>query len=107
MFVAALLVALQIGAARQLAVGKLLVATGKSHDPDLAHSVILLIHYDRDGAIGLILNHPVKDVYFGGPIALGVHTLFRSSTKPETGQRVFGDVYIATKRISGGRVYAG
>src|SRR5215472_11981512 len=100
MFLAALVLALQMGAAQQLGVGKLLVATGKSHDPDLAQSVILLIHYDQDGAIGLILNHPVNEVYFGGPIALGVHTLFRSSTKPETGQRLFADVYIAPQKIS-------
>ena len=37
-------------------VGKLLVATEKSHDPDLAKSVVLIVHSDKDGAIGLILN---------------------------------------------------
>ncbi len=41
-----------------LAAGKLLVATAKSHDPDFARSVILLIHYDSESAIGLMLNKP-------------------------------------------------
>ena len=93
--------------AQEATVGKLLVATRKSHDPDLAKSVLLLIHSDKDGAMGLILNRPVKDVYFGGPVALGARCLFRSAKKPETGERVFGDVFVATKPVAKGRVYAG
>jgi putative transcriptional regulator len=100
-------IALPIALALQLATGKLLIATDKSHDPDLAKSVILLIHYDRDGAIGLILNRPVKDLYFGGPVALGARCLFRSTAKPGNAAHIFGDVYLATKPVAGGRVYAG
>lgn len=102
-----LVLALPIAAAQQLTTGKILVATSKSHDPDLAHSVILLIHYDKDGAIGLILNKPEKDVYFGGPVALGARCLFRSAAKAENAERIFGDVYLATKPVAKGRVYAG
>ncbi len=88
-------------------VGKLLVATEKSHDPDLAKSVVLIVHSDKDGAIGLILNRPVKDIYFGGPVALGARCLFRSATKPAGAQHIVADVYLATKPIPNGRVFAG
>jgi|SRR5579872_430793 len=94
-------------AAQPLAVGKILIATPKSHDPDLARSVVLLIHSDKDGAIGLILNRPVADVYFGGPVALGTRCLFRSAAKPEGAEHLFADVYLATKPVPKGRVYAG
>jgi putative transcriptional regulator len=92
--------------------GKLLVATAKSHDPDLAQSVVLLIHRSADGAIGLILNQPRKDLYFGGPIPLGVRTLVRSRTDLEHSQRIFGDVYLtegvaAAPKYPGARTYAG
>ncbi len=91
----------------QPSAGKLLVSTGKSRDPDLARSVVLLIHSGKDGAIGLILNRPEKDIYFGGPVALGARCLFRAATKPEGSERIFGDVYLAMKPVPGGRVYAG
>ncbi len=40
----------------QLAPGKLLIATRKSRDTDLKQSVILLVQYDRESALGLIVN---------------------------------------------------
>jgi putative transcriptional regulator len=112
----ALLAFAQIGVAQvksspQPSTGKLLVATPKSHDPDLAQSVVLLIQRTPEGAIGLILNRPRKDLYFGGPIPLGVRTLVRSRTKPENSERVFGDVYVtesaASAKSPGARTYAG
>ena len=99
--------AMQIAVAQGLATGKVLVATRKSHDPDLAQSVVLIVHYDQDGAMGLILNRPVKDVYFGGPVALGARCLFRSAKKPSGAELIFGDVYMATRPVEKGRVYAG
>jgi putative transcriptional regulator len=104
---AALGLAVHLGAAQVPSAGTLLVATRKSHDPDLAKSVVLVIRADKDGVMGLILNRPVKDMYFGGPVALGARCLFRSTTKSEGAQRVFGDVYLATKPMANGRVYAG
>ncbi|HTS77373.1 MAG TPA: YqgE/AlgH family protein [Bryobacteraceae bacterium] len=91
------------------AAGEILVATTKSHDPDLARSVILLIQYDRDGAIGLMLNRPNGKAFEGGPIDLGVRTLVRSRSKPEGAQRVFGDVYIYPRMVNatGARIYLG
>jgi putative AlgH/UPF0301 family transcriptional regulator len=108
----ALLVMLQIGLGQSPAPGKLLVATRKSHDADLARSVVLLIHRGPEGAIGLILNQPRKDLFFGGPIPLGVRMLVRSRTKPASSERVLGDVYVteitalpAPKAVE--RIYAG
>jgi putative transcriptional regulator len=80
-----------------LAAGNLLVATAKSHDPDFARSVVLLIHYDSESAIGLMLNKPttvpISDVlaeakgksvtvYAGGPVTIGVRGLLRSKSPP-------------------------
>lgn len=89
--------------------GQILVATVKSHDPDLARSVILLVHCDRDGAIGLILNHPNGKAYDGGPVTLGVRTLFRSPKQPENAQRIAGDLYMLQGVVEqpGARVYGG
>jgi putative transcriptional regulator len=82
---------------QQLATGKVLVATKKTHDPDFARSIVLLIHYDSEAAIGLMLNKrtalPISEVlpeakgksipiYAGGPIAIGVHGLLRSKSAP-------------------------
>ena len=98
----ALVLMQQIGTTKQLPVGSILIATQESHDPDLAQSVIVLIHSDRDGVMGLILNRPRgKSLYFGGPIALGVRALFQSHTKP------LADDPGGARRILGGatRVY--
>jgi len=96
---------------QQPSVGKFLVATEKSHDPDLGHAVVLLIHSDRDGAIGLILNHPTKtETYFGGPIPLGVRALIRSRTPPDQSDPVFPGVWVTSQienRTGVFRIYAG
>jgi putative transcriptional regulator len=80
-----------------LATGKLLVATAKSHDPDLAGSVVLLIRYDSESAIGLMLNKPTPvpisevlpdlksksvTVFAGGPVTIGVRGLLESKAPP-------------------------
>jgi putative AlgH/UPF0301 family transcriptional regulator len=120
--------------AEELAVGKLLVASRKSVDPELAKTVVLLVHYDEQGAIGLVVNRPSKvplsevfpalkaaaaPVYAGGPIAIGIRALLRSRSKPGQAAHVFGDVSMITnKRLldellaagrasSSFRVYAG
>ncbi len=80
-----------------LATGNLLVATAKSHDPDFARSVVLLIRYDSQSAIGLMLNKPTSipiteilpdakgksvTVFAGGPVTIGVRCLLRSKAPP-------------------------
>jgi putative transcriptional regulator len=103
----------EIGGTKPPAAGEALVATEKSHDPDLARSVILVIHADGDGVMGLILNRPRdKTIYFGGPIALGARALFRSRAEPPDAEHIVGDVYMVSKESSipkdaNARVYAG
>jgi putative transcriptional regulator len=82
---------------QQFAAGALLVATPKSLDPDFTRTTILLIHYDSQAAIGLILNRPTtvpvsevlpeaKDrpatVYAGGPVMIGLRALVRTNSTP-------------------------
>jgi putative AlgH/UPF0301 family transcriptional regulator len=101
MLLFALVLLPQIVTTKQPAVGELLLATERSRDPDLARSVILLIHSDDDGVIGLILNRPRgKSMYFGGPIALGARALFRSSVKHADAERILNGVYIVSKESS-------
>jgi putative transcriptional regulator len=92
---------------KQPAAGEILIATAKSHDPMLAKSVVVLIHCDPDGAMGLIVNRPNGKAYEGGPIQLGVRTLKRSRSKPEGAELVAGDVFLISGIVDGGRVYAG
>lgn len=95
-----------------LGAGKLLVASRELGDPSFAETVILLVHYDSEGAIGLMLNRrtdlPIskvlmqiksaKDlsdpVYLGGPVETPtVFALLRSTDKLEGAEHVFGGVY--------------
>ena len=45
--------------------GRLLVATPKMNDPTFAQSVIFMVAHDDNGALGLIVNEPVKDISYG------------------------------------------
>lgn len=102
---------------RDLGSGKLLVASRELADPNFAQTVILLVHYDAQGVVGLMLNRrtdlPIsrvfselktaKDlsdtVYLGGPVEIPtVFGLLRSTGKIESAEHVFGGVYwISTK----------
>ena len=97
--------------------GKLLVASRGLRDPNFRETVILLLGYERDGAMGLIVNRPadvrladvlrgVDDlateeeiVFWGGPVTEGeVFVLLRAPEPPEGATRVFADVH-ASRRI--------
>ena len=102
---------------RGLGPGKLLVASRELADPNFAETVILLVHYDAGGVVGLMLNRrtdlPIsrvfaqlkaaKDVsdpvYLGGPVETPtVFALLQSTDKLESAEHVFGGVYwISTK----------
>jgi putative AlgH/UPF0301 family transcriptional regulator len=97
--------------------GKLLVASRELADPNFAETVILLVHCDTEGVVGLMLNRrtdlPIsrvftdlkaaKDlsdpVYLGGPVETPtVFALLQSTDKLEKAEHVFGGVYwISTK----------
>jgi len=100
-----------------LSKGKFLVASRRLGDPRFQETVVLLISYSRNGAMGLIINRPVKmslsdvfpdsaifkkrkdTVYFGGPVEMNrLLFLVRSAGKPEETVRVFGSVYVSSSR---------
>jgi putative transcriptional regulator len=96
-----------------LGVGKLLVASRYLGDPQFAKTVILLVHYDAQGVLGLMLNRRTKvplsralqnlkaakdrsdAVYVGGPVEMeAVFALLKSQAKPEEAEHVFDGVYL-------------
>jgi putative transcriptional regulator len=98
-----------------LKAGQLLVATPASRDPDFRETVVLLIHYDRRGAVGLMLNRPTKIAipdllpqaasvegyaWAGGPVPLGITGLLRAENPTEQGIRLLSKVILITDRRS-------
>jgi putative transcriptional regulator len=110
-------VAAQSKRVSDLAVGKLLVAPRDAPDGTFANSVILLVEFDEDATVGLIINrrskvpisralHELKGandrsdpVYLGGPVNLAaVFALLRAGSKPDEARRVVGNVYLVSNR---------
>lgn len=102
---------------RELSKGKFLVAGRGLGDPRFRETVVLLISYDSDGAMGLIINRPTtlslseafpdngkfrnrKDtVYVGGPVGVNrMMLLIRSRTRPEQSSHVINGVYASWSR---------
>ena len=101
---------------KNLGVGKLLVASRGLGDPRFAETVILLVRYDEQGVLGLVLNRrtdvplsrvldlkAAKDrsdpVYLGGPVLpSAVFALFQSSVKIEKAENIFGGVYLISDK---------
>jgi len=103
--------------AKHLAAGKILVARRSLADPNFAETVIVLVQYDEEGTLGLIVNRQTKlpvsrlardlegakgrtePLYLGGPVAMsGVMGLIRTTAKLEEAKRVFGDVYMISSK---------
>jgi putative transcriptional regulator len=114
---AALLILLGISSAvaQELEAGSLLVATDELRDPRFTRTVILLLHFADDGALGVAINRPTQvdatesfpsmpflsgyegNVYFGGPLApANLVTLLRI---PDAGDRelrpLIDDIYVS------------
>ena len=102
-----------------LATGKLLVANRRLRDPNFSESVILLLEYSKDGAMGVIINRPTdidlatvfskvkelkkrKDLlYLGGPVGGNQVLLLACTTKgPKDSKQVLSDVYLVSSQIS-------
>jgi len=100
----------------RLRAGKVLVASRSLGDPSFAQTVVLLVHYDSGGVVGLILNrrtelplsrvledNAAKDrsdpVYFGGPVdSEKILALRKSPTKVDGATEICDGVYqIVTK----------
>ena len=103
------------GSREELAKGKFLVASRRLQDPNFRETVVLLIDYGLDGAMGLVINRPsvvklatvfpdIKElkqrkdtIYVGGPV--DVHKmllLIRSPKMPEGTDEVTPGVYISS-----------
>ncbi len=101
--------------ADDLAPGRFLVASRNLGDPNFADSVVLLVQYNRAGAMGLIINRrsrtPVSRVlddipqaksrndpaFGGGPVGLdSVFALVRSGTPIAGAKKALSDVYLLT-----------
>ena len=99
----------------ELAKGKFLVASRKLRDPNFKETVVLLIDYGPDGAMGLVINRPSeiklatvfpdikalkerKDtIYVGGPVAVNrMLLLVGAPLVQEASQEVTQDVYISS-----------
>lgn len=108
--------AVQFKNPRDLGVGQILVASRGLGDPNFAETVILLVHYDETGVVGLVLNRrsdvplsrvfdldAAKDrsdpVYLGGPVGpSGAFALFQSPAKIEKAENIFGGVYLIAEK---------
>lgn len=102
-----------------LGAGKLLVASRALADPNFAETVVLLVHCDANGVVGLILNRrttiPLSRVldqfeaakgradlaYLGGPVDTpAVLALLRSPAKLDGAESILSGVYlISTKSV--------
>ncbi len=108
------LLAADLSAAEAPARGKLLVASRQLQGPTFAETVILLVHYDATGAMGLIVNQPTavlpstalpripaladyrKPLYRGGPVEQRrVLALVRSPEPPATTATIVEGVHFA------------
>ena len=109
----ALLVPVQSKDTNILGAGKLLVASRDLGDPNFAKTVVLLVHYDDENVVGLVLNRrtqvPLSRVleqlaaakdrtdpaYLGGPVdPSSVFALLRSPAKVEGAEHVSGGLYL-------------
>ena len=105
--------------AKHLAAGKILVARRSLADPNFAETVIVVVQYDEEGTLGLIVNRQTKlpvsrlardldgakgrtePLYLGGPVAMsGVMALIRTTAKLEDAKHVFGDIYMITSKAA-------
>jgi putative transcriptional regulator len=109
----------------ELAPGRFLVASRQLSDPNFAETVVVILHHDRTGTGGLIINRasdkPLSDaidlaeakgrgdrVYAGGPVArTGLRALIRSRTKLDKSSLVLDDVYVVSNRTVLQRALAG
>jgi putative transcriptional regulator len=103
------------GSREELAKGKFLVAGRQLQDPNFRETVVLLIEYGLEGAMGLVINRPssvklatifpdikelkqLKDtIYVGGPVAVNqVLMLIKSPQAPQDATVITPQVYISS-----------
>lgn len=99
------------------AAGKLLVADQTLLDPRFVETIVLLFRYSKEGAAGLILNHPTQVnvskifpevpglnskkefIHIGGPVAGDtVFLLVQGKDPGDKAERVFQNVFISADK---------
>ncbi|MFQ5781176.1 MAG: YqgE/AlgH family protein, partial [Nitrospiria bacterium] len=99
---------------RKIIKGAFIVADPRIVDPNFSRTVVLLIHHDVDGSMGLIINrptatplsrllpdmkefiHPSDHLFRGGPVLPGnLMLLFQTERPPKRMAPVFEDVYFS------------
>ena len=107
----------EIKSEKKLAQGKFLVADRQILDPNFRETVVLLIHYGPDGAMGLVINRPLQvklstilpdikeldqrteTLYLGGPVEPSMVLLLVKSSNPlGSSMPVFDDVYFSSSK---------
>jgi putative transcriptional regulator len=102
-----------VAAVSELATGKLLIANRRLRDPNFAETVILLLEYSQDGAMGVVINRPstvhlatvlpemealktrTDLVYLGGPVGRDQMLLLaRTAKEPKDSKQILGNVYL-------------
>ena len=95
------------------AAGTFLVARREMRDPNFARTVVLLLDYGAEGAMGLVINRPshvdlstlaseieglatwTDPIYAGGPVPTeSLFVVFRADDPPEDSEPVFGRVHV-------------
>ena len=95
--------------------GKLLVATELIQGDVFVETVIVLLHYDRSGAMGLVVNRPTEvptdevlpdeetltahagNLYWGGPVQMaGLRGLLKTDDPPSSAEKIVGSVYLVS-----------
>jgi putative transcriptional regulator len=98
-----------------LSKGMFLVAARNLLDPNFSQTVVLLIDYSENGAVGLVINRPSlvdldevfpdlkgerirkSAVFIGGPVAVDeLFFIILSEKQPEESFHVFDEVYISS-----------
>ena len=113
------LTAATANADQQAAAGKLLVATDEVRGEIFARTLILLLHYDEAGAMGLVVNRPTDvaptevlddpeamsgyrgTLFWGGPVEMaGLRVLVRSDSPPEGAMMVVDKVHLVPFEVA-------
>lgn len=99
------------------AAGKFLVASADLLDPNFSESVVLLLHYDADGALGVIVNRRTEmmlsellpdieelserrdALYLGGPVAPRRFLMvFHADKKPDESREVVDGLFYSQSK---------
>lgn len=111
----AALAQLRPGALRELAAGKVLIASRGLGDPNFVQTVVLLADHNDQGSMGLVINRrseiPVSSVFpnlartwkaaifIGGPVApTAILALLRTGTPPSDSRHIVADLHVITTR---------